>query len=114
MNLRPPTTVALAAAALLVSGGIAYAAVQSVDATPDRHVVVPAAVDVSPSADRHGDDDPATHDVNDDHGGLSGRGGDDDPATHDVNDDHGGLSGSDDGGSDDSGSDDSGGHGSDD
>jgi hypothetical protein len=61
-------------------------------------------------------DDPATHDLNDDHGV-------DDPATHDVNDDHGGgvNSGSDDSGSGSntgSGSDDSGhggsGHGEDD
>ena len=68
----------------------------------------------------HGADDPATHDVNDDHGGDrsgdnggdrsagngddrtvatrggsrgGGRGGADDPATHDVGDDHGGATG---------------------
>ena len=67
---------------------------------------------------RHGGDDPATHDVNDDHGGDrsgdngghrsggngddravatsgggadGGGGGADDPATHDVGDDHGGA-----------------------
>ena len=46
----------------------------------------------SPSYDDHGIDDPATHDANDDHGGLRpdhGNGADD-PATHDANDDHGG------------------------
>jgi|GEM_PF-2932860 len=40
---------------------------------------------------RNGADDPANHDINDNHGGgaNSGRGGLDDPANHDANDDRG-------------------------
>jgi hypothetical protein len=38
-------------------------------------------------------DDPAAHDLADDHGGGSGDGADD-PATHDLGDDHGGERGS--------------------
>jgi hypothetical protein len=45
----------------------------------------------------NGTDDPATHDVNDDHGGATGS--NDDGANHDANDDHSGNSTS--GGSDD-------------
>jgi hypothetical protein len=84
MNLRPPTAVALATATLLVSGGIAFAAVQSVDTHPEPEVVVPASVEVSASAHRHrGADDPAAHDAKDDHGGdrdgdRRSRDGDDD------------------------------------
>jgi hypothetical protein len=98
MSSRPFATFALVAASLVLVGGVAYAAVQSVDSTPTPQVVIPAASssdDASPTANpspsddgRHGADDPADHDVNDDHGGLTG---DDDPATHDVGDDHGGL-----------------------
>jgi len=36
---------------------------------------------------------PATHDIGDDHGGLSGGHGADDPANHDAGDDHGGHGG---------------------
>jgi hypothetical protein len=54
-------------------------------------------------------DDPANHDVGDDHGGNRGGGGD--GVNHDAGDDHGGGHGSDDRGGDDHGG---GGHGSDD
>ena len=41
---------------------------------------------------RHGADDPAGHDANDDKGGVRAlRQGADDPATHDANDDKGGT-----------------------
>ena len=40
---------------------------------------------------RGGADDPATHDLGDDKGGLRAPGVSDDPATHDVGDDKGGL-----------------------
>src|SRR4051794_21788775 len=93
MNLRPPTTIALATATLLVSGGIAYAAVQSVAAQPDPQVVVPTSA--ASTMHRHGADDPARHHATDDggHGGARGGHGADDPATHDVNDDNGGHHG---------------------
>lgn len=48
---------------------------------------LPAPVPVPSAGDDHGADDPATHDVGDDHG-ASGRGADD-PAGHDAGDDHG-------------------------
>jgi hypothetical protein len=156
----------ITAAALAMSAsvaGIAYAAAPS--ATPasvDRAVVVPAPSTDDPAGDRgrgrdhaeddlspttmptlehpagddRGMDDPATHDVGDDHGGAtrgrgaddsgpgstnSGRVGDDDPAGHDAGDDHGsGRHGADDptthDAGDDHGRDDhgSGGHGADD
>jgi len=47
---------------------------------------VPTAVPM-PAPDDHGADDPAIHDVGDDHG--SGGHGADDPAGHDSGDDHG-------------------------
>ncbi|GAA2059068.1 hypothetical protein [Leifsonia soli] len=46
----------------------------------------PTAVSV-PAPDDHGADDPAAHDLGDDHG--SGGHGADDPAGHDAGDDHG-------------------------
>jgi hypothetical protein len=104
MTSRPYTTFTLATVAVVLVGGVAYAAVQSVDATPTPQVVIPAAsassddsspsesptpsASASPSATsspddgRHGADDPATHDVGDDHGGLRDDG---DPETDDAN-----------------------------
>jgi len=38
---------------------------------------------------RHGQDDPAGHDANDNRGGVRGRNGQDDPAGHDANDNRG-------------------------
>jgi hypothetical protein len=110
MRTRTAMTVAGSAAALLLLGGVAYAAVQSVDTRPGPQVVVPTSTDDRTHA-RGGADDPANHDVNDDNNrNRHGRGhGADDPATHDVNDDRSGRSGGGHG-SDDSGS----GHGSDD
>jgi hypothetical protein len=140
---RPAAALGLSAASLLLLGGVAYGAVQAIDTQPAPQVVVPAASQSSEPtatslATHGGADDPATHDVGDDHGGTtssaprassddgathdvgddhggattsnSGRGGADDPATHDATDDHGGTSGGSGSGSDDSGS---GGHGSD-
>ena len=77
---------------------------------------------------RHGADDPATHDVGDDHGGDrtgdrrgsgepepgDNHGGADDPATHDVGDDHGGRTGNTSGTSNTSGPGGGGGGGADD
>src|SRR3954464_13288649 len=117
--------ITLGTASLLAVSGVAFAVVQSVDTSPAPQVVIPASTVHSatprPSDDHGGarsrsDDNPATHDVGDDHGGATA--GSDDPATHDAGDDHGGTtsrgssgsSGSGRGGSDDSGS---GGHGSD-
>jgi hypothetical protein len=117
MRTRPSLAVAVGTASLVLVGGIAYAAVQSVDTSPRPQVVVPTSSSHSatsgasgasgtsstPSPSRlPGSDDPATHDVNDDHGGTTSGRGTDDPATHDVHDDHGGgTSGH---GSDDTGS----------
>lgn len=132
MSLLTPRRFA-AASAIVLAGvlgatGVAFAQAGGDDpvaTTPSpvpspsvTHTDDPATHDVG---DDHGSDDPATHDVNDDNGN-------DDPATHDVGDDHGGdVSGSDDSGSDDNsgpgnshgdddhgGSDDNSGHGSDD
>jgi hypothetical protein len=115
MTSRPLYALALTTASVALVGGVAYAAVQSVDTSPTPQVVIPAASTSSTGDNRHGADDPPGHDVGDDHGGLTGgHGSDDDPATHDVGDDHGGLSGSDDDGADDSDNSGSGGHGSDD
>lgn len=111
MRTRTAMTVAGSVASALLLGGIAYAAVQSVDDRPGPQVVVPSSSPSDRHHARHGSDDPYTHDANDDsrdrqgggHGSDDGVTGDD-PATHDVNDDHGG----DDGGSG------HGGHGGDD
>ncbi|MDQ1705324.1 MAG: hypothetical protein QOF18_1690 [Frankiaceae bacterium] len=121
MRTRPSLTVAAAAASMVLIGGIAYAAVQSVDTTPKSQILVPRTSATQPSHSR-GSDDPASHDINDDHGGRisstngstggTGTGGTDDPVGHDANDDHGGSghdSSSHHGGSGRSGS----GHGSD-
>src|SRR3954470_24659078 len=94
MRTRPLMTAALATAGLLMAGGVAFAAANSVSTTPDPQVVIPR----SSSADRHGADDPASHDVRDDKGrsrstttrttttaGITTR--HDDPATHDATDD---------------------------
>ena len=132
MRTRTAATVAGSVASLLLLGGVAYAAVQSVDDRPGPQVVIPSSTDDGNHA-RHGADDPATHDANDDRnqgqarhgaddpvnhdvtddstGRTSGGHGSDDPATHDATDDNG--SGSTGGGSDDSGSG-HGGHGGDD
>src|SRR4051794_1730369 len=123
LHMRSPRmlTIALGTASLLAVSGVAFAVVQSVDTAPAPQVVIPtsathSAATHSAGTARHGADDPATHDVGDDHGGATA--GNDDPATHDAGDDHGGTTsrgssgsgGSGRGGSDDSGS---GGHGSD-
>src|SRR4051794_11805101 len=102
MRIRPPMTVALATATLVVAGGAAFAAVQSVATQPDPQVVIPTSANVTPTSsddpaghdanDDNGVDDPATHDANDDNGGASSGRGSDDPATHDANDDNGGAS----------------------
>jgi hypothetical protein len=126
MLKRPAAALGLSAASLLLLGGVAYGAVQAINTQPPPQVVIPATSQSSvstatPSAPHGGADDPATHDVADDHGGAarstprassddgathdagddhgggatssSGRGGADDPATHDATDDHGGTSG---------------------
>jgi hypothetical protein len=124
MRIRPPMTVALATAALLVAGGVAFAAVQSVGTEPDPQVVIPTSASVTPTSSHEstsrGADDPATHDAGDDNGGTTSGSGSDDPApaptaTADDNGGSGGSgsgSGSGGGGSDDSGGS-GGGHGSD-
>jgi hypothetical protein len=79
MRTRPSLTVAAAAASLVLVGGIAYAAVQSVDTTPKSQILVPRTSASQPSHS-HGSDDPVGHDANDDHGGAghsgSGHGSD--------------------------------------
>src|SRR4051812_15546755 len=93
MLTRTSMTVAGAVASTLLLGGIAFAAVQTVDSSPQPQVVIPSSATHSPQS-HGGADDPATHDVNDDSTGRSGGGhGADDPATHDVNDDSTGRSG---------------------
>src|SRR3954454_20674543 len=112
MRTRPLMTTALATAGLLMAGGVAFAAANSVSTTPDPQVVIPS----SASTDRHGgaddppahdarddktcsagtssrSDDPATHEAGDDKGGTrtSTVGSNDDPVTHDANDDKGGT-----------------------
>jgi hypothetical protein len=127
MRRKPSTTIAVTAAAFVVTGGLAFAAVSSVADTPSPQVVVPS------SSSTH---DPAGHDAGDDNGGTrtqtsrADTSGTDDPAGHDAGDDNGGSTtgvatatattddhgGSGSGrssGSGSSGSDDSGGHGSD-
>jgi hypothetical protein len=79
MRTRPSLTVAAAAASMVLIGGIAYAAVQSVDTTPKSQILVPRTSATQPSHSR-GSDDPASHDVNDDHGGSG----------HDSGSHHGG------------------------
>jgi hypothetical protein len=115
------TLISAAAIAMSASlAGIAYAAAPSgTPSSDDRSVVVraPSTNDAAddPAGDRgrgrdhaeddssprsipttghqrHGADDPATHDVGDDHGGLRDRGhGADDPVGHDATDDRGGA-----------------------
>lgn len=113
MSLLTPRRIAAGSAIVLAGvlgvSGIAFAqnvADDGVATTPTStpsttHTDDPAAHDIG---DDHGVDDPATPDVNDD------------PATHDVNDDHGGDSDGDDDSGNDSGSgaDDDSSHGSDD
>jgi hypothetical protein len=93
-------TVTLGTASLLAVSGVAFAVVQSVDTSPAPQVVIPTSTVHSatprPSDDHAGttsagtsDDNPATHDVGDDHGGATV--GSDDPATHDAGDDRGGA-----------------------
>src|SRR4051794_3627667 len=86
MRTKTSMTVAGSAAALVLFGGVAYAAVQAVDTRPGPQVVVPQSDhhrSHSPKAD-----DPATHDATDDSSGRTGGGhGADDPATHDATDD---------------------------
>src|SRR5256885_15262611 len=94
-------TVTLGTASLLAVSGVAFAVVQSVDTSPAPQVVIPTSTVHSatprPSDDRGGatsrsDDNPATHDVGDDHGGTTSAGtSGDNPATHHVGDDHGGA-----------------------
>src|SRR3954453_3604592 len=112
MRTRPLMTTALATAGLLMAGGVALAAANSVSTTPEPQVVIPS----SSSADRHGGpddraphdprdakrgartittttrhDDPASHDATDDKGGSRASTSSDDPATHDATDDNGGT-----------------------
>lgn len=110
MSFRPSGALTLTAASIALMGGLAFAAVESIDAEPSPQVVIPAATQSDDSSHRDaGDDgDRRGRDGGEDDGGRDGA---DDPATHDAGDDHGGLSGSDGGGSGSSGS---GGHGSDD
>jgi hypothetical protein len=90
MRFRPPAFVAVTLSALVLGGG-AYAAASSIDTQPAPKVVVPNAPASNSSAGHlsRGADDPATHDINDDKGGLRPTTHNDDPATHDINDDHG-------------------------
>src|SRR3954466_10437740 len=95
----------ITAAALAMSAsvaGIAYAASPSTTPTSDDHSIVvpagtsagatgdsgrgrdhaedditPTTIPATPAGDDRGMDDPATHDVGDDHGGDRGRGADD-------------------------------------
>src|SRR4249920_1974783 len=69
---KRPLGLALVLVAVPLFGGVAYAATQSVSSEPSPKVVIPT----RPLADDHGgtrnsNDDPATHDVNDDKGGLA-------------------------------------------
>jgi hypothetical protein len=79
-------TMALGVLSVPALGGLAYGAAHSVSDNPRPQVVIPAST--SRSAD-----DPATHDVNDDHGvdvttsTTNTTVSDDNPATHDVGDD---------------------------
>jgi hypothetical protein len=80
---KRPLTIALVALSVPLFGGVAYAATQSVSSEPSPRVVIPTS---------HTSDDPATHDANDDHGGVATTPTtSDDPSTHDANDDHGGV-----------------------
>jgi hypothetical protein len=87
---------AVAATAVVLSGGFATYAAAQVSTKPAPQVVIPR----SSATDNHGAkqpgaDDRPRHDVNDDKGGATV--GSDDPAGHDVNDDKGGATvGSDD------------------
>ncbi len=113
MSLLTPRRFA-AASAIVLAGVLGATGAAFAQAGGDDPVATTPSPVPSPSVTHT--DDPATHDVGDDHGS-------DDPATHDVGDD----SGSDDSGSDDNsgpgnshgdddhgGSDDNSGHGSDD
>jgi hypothetical protein len=66
--MRTRTAIAGSVAALMLLGGLAYAAVESVDDHPGPQVVVPSTSDDRTHA-RHGADDPPGHDVNDHRGG---------------------------------------------
>ncbi len=124
MSLFTPRRIAAGSAIVVVgflgATSVAFAQAGSDVSTNPRPTSSSTPVSTpSPSATHT--DDPATHDVGDDHG-IDDH-GNDDPATHDVNDDHGGdRDGADDraghGNSGHSGKDDdqgdNGGHGSDD
>ena len=79
MRTRTATTIAGSAASLMLLGGVAFAAVQSVDDHPGPQVVVPSSTPDDRALARHGTDAPATHDANDDSTGRTGggHGGDD-------------------------------------
>src|SRR3954468_19684291 len=92
MRTRPLMTTALATAGLLMAGGVAFAAANSVSTTPAPQVVIPSS---SRSVPHSGADDPASHDVGDDKGGTrtttststsTATTRSDDPATHDATD----------------------------
>lgn len=105
MSLLTPRRIALGSAVVLAGvlgiGGVAMAQAS----TDDRGAVTPTpASTLSPSHSPTHSDDPATHDVGDDHGV-------DDPATHDVGDDRGGDDHADDNSGDDHGGDDNSGPG---
>src|SRR3954451_24044400 len=91
MRTRPLMTTALATAGLLMAGGVAFAAANSVSTTPDPQVVIPS----SSSSERHsGADDTAGHDANADKGGTpptTPTTRHDDAAPHDAGDDKGGT-----------------------
>ena len=75
----PPTTTSTSIASAVPAGS----QVSQVDVVGEDD---PATHDIN---DDNGVDDPATHDINDDNGGQD----DDDPAIHDINDDNGGQVG---------------------
>jgi uncharacterized membrane protein YgcG len=103
MRNRRLLTITFATSSIVAVSGIAFAVVQSVDATPAPQVVIPASSSHSVShtarTPERGDDngairtrgadDPATHDAGDDTSDATT--GTDDPATHDAGDDNGGT-----------------------
>jgi hypothetical protein len=87
---RPRAAAAIGVLAVPLLGGVGYAAANSVSDDPKPQMVIPASMSRSAG-------DLATHDVRDDRAGqattltTAPRASDDNPATDDVGDDHGGL-----------------------
>ncbi|MCU1357711.1 MAG: hypothetical protein JWM89_3129, partial [Acidimicrobiales bacterium] len=115
LRTRLVTTVT-AVAGTVILGAVAIAAAGAISNTPSPTKVVdsrpatlskpvsssslakrrakhrkPAVAPTTPTTAPKVSDDPAAHDLGDDHGGTRPAGTTDDPAGHDVGDDHGGT-----------------------